>query len=235
MRRTYIRNYKWYNENMTLVFSKNNKPDTRMIEYDQAVVRLGLEKAAAHAELDRVRAEASEIGERKAILLNEIAEAEKKLSVIKQEVVDVVNAGKEDIAAMSAAQQETGTATDEKTKKLVQLEEYLVSLQDKVSATQKNFNTIGERVNEARKVFDTVNSELSISRGMKMNVEADIVALQELKSELKESVAALEKAMAYLAEKEQFLNRKEADLIKYEKRVEKMREDAGSKNKMSFK
>lgn len=222
---------------MSLIFfkNKNNKPDNRMIEYDQAVVRLGLEKAGAQAELERVCVEASEIGARKAILLNEIAEAGKKLSLIRQEVMDAVNAGRRDIAAVSSAGQEADQAVGVKTKKLVQLEEYLISLQDRVSSTQKNFNTIAERVNEARKVLDTVNSELNISRGAKRAVEADIVALQELKSELKESVAASEKAMAYLAEKEQFLNRKEADLIKYEKRVEKMREDAGNKVKMIFK
>lgn len=206
-----------------------------MIEYDQSVVRLGLEKAKAQQELDRVCSEAAEIGERKAAILNEIADAEKKLSIIRQEVLDTVNAGRKDIAAVSSARQAADQAADVKTKKLVQLEEYLISLQDKVSATQKNLNTIEERVNETRKVLDTVNSELSILCEAKRAVDADIVALQELRSELKESVAASEKMMAYLAEKEQFLNRKEADLIKYEKRVEKMREDAGNKNKMSFK
>lgn len=206
-----------------------------MIEYDQAVVRLGLEKAKAWAEIESVRAEAAEIGKRKATLLSEIVDAGKKLSVIRQEIVDIVNEARKNATEFLRAQQETGQATGEKKKKLVQLEEYLVSLQDKVSATQKSFNTVVERVNEARKVFDIVNSELNISRGEKRAVEADIIALQELKSELKEAVAASEKMMTYLAEKEQFLNRKEADLIKYEKRVEKMREDAGNKNKMSFK
>lgn len=206
-----------------------------MIEYDQAIVRLGLEKAKARAELDRVLAEVAEIGERKAALLNEIMEAEKKLPVIRKEVADAVSEGKKEITELSRAQRERGQDADEKTKKMVQLEEYLVSLQDKIGATQKNLNIVEERVNGARKALDAVNSELSISRGAKQAVEADIVALQELRSELKELIAASEGKMAYLAEKEQSLNRKEADLIKYEKRVEKMREDAGNKNKMIFK
>lgn len=220
---------------MSLTFFKNNKPDNRMIEYNQSVVRLGLEKAKAQVKLESARAEAAEIGERKATILKEIVESEKRLSLIRQEVIDAVNAGKKDIAAVSSARQEADQATGEKTRKMVQLEEYLVSLQDKISATQKNFNTIAERVNEVRKALDTVNGELNISRGLKQTVEADIVALQELRSELKEAIAASEKMMTYLAEKEQFLNRKEADLIKYEKRVEKMREDAGNKYKMIFK
>ena len=40
---------------MSLTFFKNKKPDTRMIEYDQAVIRLGLEKAALENEIESKR------------------------------------------------------------------------------------------------------------------------------------------------------------------------------------
>lgn len=206
-----------------------------MIEYDQAVVRLGLEKANVQVELDRLRVEATEIGERKAMLLNEIADTEKKLLVIRQEIMDAVNAGKGNIAELSRAQQEAGQATTEKTKKLVQLEEYIISSQEKVRAQEELFVSIGEKVGEAKRILDGVRSEQDVVLKEKRSVEMDIVALQEVRNELKELVAASEEKMAYLAEKEQFLNRKEADLIKYEKRVEKMREDTGNKNKMTFK
>lgn len=42
---------------MSLIFFKNNKPDNRMIEYDQAVVRLGLEKAELEREVEKKRKE----------------------------------------------------------------------------------------------------------------------------------------------------------------------------------
>ena len=42
---------------MTLVFTKQGKPDTRMIEYDQAVVRLGLEKADMEKQVEIIKRE----------------------------------------------------------------------------------------------------------------------------------------------------------------------------------
>ena len=40
---------------MGLTFFKNNKPDTRMIEYDQAIIRLGLEKVEIEKEVEWAR------------------------------------------------------------------------------------------------------------------------------------------------------------------------------------
>ena len=42
---------------MSLTFFKNKKPDTRMIEYDQAVIRLGLEKSALEGDVDEKKRE----------------------------------------------------------------------------------------------------------------------------------------------------------------------------------
>ena len=220
---------------MSLLFFKNNKQDNRMVEYDQAVVRLGLEKARVWAELDRARAEVAETGERKATLLNEIVGAEKKLQTIRQEIIDIINTGKEEINKLSRTQQETGETTNEKTKKLVQLEEYIVSLNSKANIQQETLYFIEDKVRKEREVLGEAKSELNSVLAEKHTIEADIISLQELKTDLKESVALAEKTLEYLAEKEQFLNRKEADLIKYEKRVEKMREDTGNKNTMKFK
>lgn len=220
---------------MTLIPSKNGKADTRMIEFYQSVNRLGLDKAAAQAELDRMHSDIAEVGTRRAVLLNDIEDAEKRLQIIRQEIMDAVNAGRKDIAAVSSTRQEADKATGEKKKKLVQLEGYIVSLNSKVNVQQEALFSIEDKVKKEREILSETKGGIHDALAEKRLLEADIVALQELKSELKEAVAASEKMMTYLAEKEQFLNRKEADLIKYEKRVEKMREDAGNKIKMKFK
>ena len=46
---------------MTLKFFKQGKPDTRMIEYDQAVVRLGLEKAKVEGEVEQKKNDLKQI------------------------------------------------------------------------------------------------------------------------------------------------------------------------------
>jgi len=68
----------------------------------------------------------------------------------------------------------------------------------------------------------------------KQIIEAEIVSLLEIKEGSSEKIEASEKVLAYISLKEQFLNRKEADLIKYENRVEKMRKDIGNNNQMKF-
>ena len=46
---------------MTLIPLQNKKPDTRMIEYDQAVVRLGMEKVRLESEVEKGRKNLKEI------------------------------------------------------------------------------------------------------------------------------------------------------------------------------
>src|SRR3990167_3314664 len=42
-------------KNMTLIFFKQGKPDTRMIEYEQSIVRLGLEKADMEGQVEIIK------------------------------------------------------------------------------------------------------------------------------------------------------------------------------------
>lgn len=206
-----------------------------MAEYDQAIIRLGLEKAKLNAELDTLRSEANEIGARKATLLDDIVNTEKKLSVIRQEIKGFIDAGEKKIVELSRSRQKTGQKTEEKKKILAELEGYLISFNNKLNTQQSTLFSIKDELSKKRKLLSEANNEFNTILIEKRSVEADIISLQELKKELKEAIESNEKKLEYLADKEQFLNRKEADLIKYEKRVEKMREDAGNKNKMSFK
>lgn len=109
---------------MSLTFFKNNKPDNRMVEYDQAIVRLGLEKAQFESEVkqkkdalkqintayDLVRSvflrnyeklteeEKKEVGEKTSILFDynkRIAEEKKKLGGLVLKQKNVVDSIKD--------------------------------------------------------------------------------------------------------------------------------------------
>lgn len=220
---------------MTLKFFKNNKSDNRMIEYDRSIVRLGLEKSAAQAELERLLLEVDVTSSRYAALLNEITVAEKRLGIIQQEVIEAVRVSIEKVAGLSRAQNKSGQALNDKTKELKQLKDYLTSLQAKIVIESDTLNVVNQRVQDMRDLLKAEKQELNKLIIDKQSIEKDIISLQEVKQELRGVIAASEERVSYLSEKEQFLNRKETDLIKYEKRVEKLREDTGNKNRMIFK
>src|SRR3990167_559973 len=113
---------------MTLIPSKNNKPDTRMIEYDQAVVRLGLEKAREQAKLEQIRSEVAEIGLRSADILDEIKKSELKLMTIRREISDAVERETEYIKSFSLDSQKADGLLKDKKENLLQLEIYTLSL-----------------------------------------------------------------------------------------------------------
>src|SRR3990167_2893174 len=105
-------------KNMTLIFFKQGKPDTRMIEYEQSIVRLGLEKAKAEGDLDRVKKEVAEIGGRYAIIIKDIDEAQENLEKIKTEISDTINKGLKEVGDISKNRQESGEKKSEEKKEL---------------------------------------------------------------------------------------------------------------------
>lgn len=221
--------------NMTLSFFKNNKSDNRMVEYDQAIARLAVERVEAEQSLSRVRGDIAEIGSRHAVLLNEIKEAEEKLNIFQQEIVNVTKRGVEKAHNLSLEQQESEKTINKKTEELVHLEEDITSLKEKIEVAKKTLDSFMERVSEVRKLLDGKKEELDIQAREKRKIEGVIDSLKELKKGIVDIVTSSEKSRDYLAEKEQFLNRKEADLLKYEDRLTKQREEAGNNNRMQFK
>ena len=73
---------------MTLVFTRQGKPDMRMIEYDQAVVRLGLEKADVEKEIDRKNRELKQLGIAHELIRYAIKNDYSKLTKEKQKEID---------------------------------------------------------------------------------------------------------------------------------------------------
>ena len=154
---------------------------------------------------------------------------------IRRGISDAVERETEYIKSFSLDSQKADGLLKDKKENLLQLEIYTLSLREEIDYLKKTHSIVVERMNEAGKFLNRIKSEISSAESEKNFIEQDIISLKELKKEISCAISAHEKKLSDMAEKEQFLNRKEADLIKYEKRVEKMREDAGNKNKMKFK
>ena len=105
---------------------------------------------------------------------------------------------------------------------------------EKVDIIEKSFVSLSERVDKKKRELDNIKKDISERSIEKKKLEEEIVSMQIFLKELSEAVATNEKVLAYNTDKEQFLNRKEADLIKYEQRVEKQREEINNDNKMKF-
>jgi len=219
---------------MTLIFGQNVKKDTRMIEYDQAIVRLGLEKAMAQTNLDRVHLETVELGELQAKLLDDIEKSETRLRDIRAEIEEAISIGCSNMAVVSQVQQDLDREGKEKSKKFSELENYLTSLLEKISVSSETFTMVATRVNEVRKTLYRVKSELTVMEEEKKLVEQDIISLHEVKKELADSVAASQGLLDEASKRQQYLNRREIDLQKYEKRVEDMRKEAGITSEMKL-
>ena len=76
---------------MTLIFDKNGKRDTRLQDYEQAVVRAGLVKAEAEREAGRVKQELKEIHLLREKVFAEIEEKKKEVDAFDLRRVQIQN------------------------------------------------------------------------------------------------------------------------------------------------
>jgi chromosome segregation ATPase len=219
---------------MSLVVTRQGKPDTRMIEYDQAVVRLGIEKAEAENDLAKIRYETAEIGTQKAKFFDEIAVAKKELEIVKNQITDAAVKGTEKMSQLLRENQKLESRITEKTESVQFLNDSLCELEDNIALVRASFESVSERLNDVKKKVNEANIELDNILLKKHQLERDIFELEGKKKEFQEFVDASENFLSYFSEKEQFLNRKEADLLKYEKQLEKKRKDIGNNNEMKF-
>ena len=153
---------------------------------------------------------------------------------IRNEISNTINKGLKEVGDISKNRQESGEKKSEKEKELESLENYLSSFKSEIEITEATFKSVSETVENKRTELGRIKDELSEKIFEKQIIEAEIVSLLEIKEGSSEKIEASEKVLAYISLKEQFLNRKEADLIKYENRVEKMRKDIGNNNQMKF-
>ena len=114
---------------MTLIYDKNSKMDNRKVEYEQSIVRLGLEKAATQREADRARQEIKDLGARKIQVMKDIKNLEddlvadrKKLQEVGLEVFEMIKNAEANVSKIREKEKEVVNSTGNKKFELKKLE-----------------------------------------------------------------------------------------------------------------
>ena len=157
---------------MTLIFFKNNKPDTRMIEYDQAVVRLGLEKAELEAEVERKRREVKQMSVSLSLVRAAFLAEQKNLT--------------------EKQQKEVG----ERSSALEDYEERVAEEKQKLDNVIANTRELLSQLKEKEKEIAVLNNLKNQVKQDKEETEKSITALREEKkdAEQQKSIAAAERS-----------------------------------------
>ncbi|MCR4307831.1 MAG: hypothetical protein NUV80_04660 [Candidatus Berkelbacteria bacterium] len=221
---------------MTLKFPTNkNKPDNRMVEYNQEIVRLGRERALTQQELDRKKLEVDEVEKKRDLVLREITEAETKLASINLEVDTAIKKAGEDISSINSKKKQAEGVVFEKKTKLENIEKHLSDLMEKISKSTDDLNTLHKKIDDAYTLYVKGKDEVSQLAKEKLALQHEVEDLCQLKADLISGNVERENVLQYIEEKEKFLNRKEHDLRVYENRVKKIREEVGIITPMIFK
>jgi len=221
---------------MTLILFNNNKqPDTRMAEYDQAIVRLGLEKANLEKLVDSERKELAEVGSLKAEVERGIKTKKKELAVIENDIAEAVTRGHKTTKSIGDKIQDSDLKSKKKKTELAGLEKYLKGCEETIAEKTDTIKLLEGKINELRSVILAGKEELLETNKTMVQMQEVISKLSLQEKELRQNVSVMEDFAKALQDKEQFLNRKEYDLGQYEKRVEKSRQETGNNNKMIFK
>ena len=220
---------------MTIVVTKNNKPDTRMFDYEQAVARLGKEANKLQGVVDIGRQELADIGKIKAETEETIKLKKKELATIESEILTTITNGTKVVSDVNKKTQDSDIDAKKKKIELESLEQYLKGCMETIEqktivivSLESKLTNLLDEVSLAKKELATVSSAVSDKQEL-----LEVLLVQE--SDTRQKIQGLEEFLKSQAEKEQFLNRKEADLEKYEKRVEKSRKDLGNNKEMKFK
>lgn len=221
---------------MTLIpFTNNKKPDMRMSEYDQAIVRLGLEKANLEKLVDSERKELAEIGRLKASAEKDIVNKKKELGKIESDISAAVESGVKKVAASSEKTQDSDLKAKEKKTVLAGLEKYLKDCEKTIAAKQATIKSLEDKIGELRDIISVSKKELQENNEAVVTAQKMLSDLFLKAKALRQEIAGMEEFAKTLQDKEQFLNRKEYDLNQYEERIKKSRKEMGNINEMKFK
>jgi len=166
---------------MTLIYDKNSKMDNRKVEYEQSIVRLGLEKAATQREADRARQEIKDLGARKIQVMKDIKNLEddlvadrKKLQEVGLEVFEMIKNAEANVSKIREKEKEVVNSTGNKKFELKKLEEYLASLTEQIhernllNSQTSGFVNYGVGGRITKRIFKQIyfcNSEVLLSNG----------------------------------------------------------------------
>lgn len=230
-----------------------------MVDYDRAVVKLGEEKANLERVVNRIKNEITDLNNARdrasQQMMDRRAEVDQlyiKLDELRKEIADAVRVGSEKTSSLREQEEKSQGILGEKKLELKKLEEYFLSLGEKINDKNKELSDLQEKIKITREELVRVQTELSqAKRDLKdvlmrieqlRKIESELSDVEErvtlLKEENKEGLAGLSVLDAErlrLQEKREFLERKEADLNIYENRLKKHCAKVGYDVKMIFK
>ena len=184
---------------MTLRYDKNSIMDNRKIEYEQSIVRLGLEKAAFEKEAGKIRQEIDELCDRRVevkesieTLVVEASRAQKVLEDVQAEIAGAVHAGGEKVAALREKENEREESAGSKKLELQKLEEYLSSLTDQIESKTKKRAEFEESARQAPDELAGVRSELNLVKRDLEEVSSEVKVLYQLKLEVTSQLTTID-------------------------------------------
>lgn len=184
---------------MTLRFDKNSIMDNRKVEYEQSIVRLGLEKAAFEKEVGKIRQEIDELCDRRVEVKKdteqrsiEFEAAKKALTDVQAEIAQAVHAGGEKVAALRTEEAKKEESTGNKKLELQKLEEYLASLTEQIDTKIKKRAEFEESARQAHDELVRVRSELNTAKRELEEVSGEVKALYQLKLEVTSKLTTID-------------------------------------------
>lgn len=216
---------------MSLIFDGSDK---RLVQYNQDLIQLGLKKAAAQADLGRVLREVDDASQRLSLIQKDVVDKKEDLSLVKKQITSIQEEGIRYFNDTSADHQKLDEITLGKKTEISELEQNMASIKGKIKKEEGSLSTISQQKEKLGKDILSLRQDLDKITNDKYLEELAVVSLKDLGKELRSKNKDIEEVLYYLQEKEKFLNRKEADLLKYENRVAKMRQESGNIIEMKF-
>lgn len=185
---------------MTLIFSsKTQHPDTRMIEYDQTVVRLGLEKAVLEKEVGYFRQELKEIGNHYSAVLLNLEDKKKEIELlntqcneIRKEISEAILKGSKDAAGLREQNKKSDEVVGKKKSELEKLNLYLISLGKEIETKIIKIAELQNAAMIAREELAKVRNELSQPKREIERLHDDLQSIYKLKIEVVRKLNAAE-------------------------------------------
>jgi len=151
---------------MTLRFFNNQgKPDTRKIEYDQAIVQAGLEKAQLEAEVERKR--------------NEL----KNLNIACDPVRNVFRQNQEKL------EKEQGVAVQNKVDELKAFDDNITAKRSELALLETKRNVLEKHIEEKNQDLSSLSVAVSEANDKKLKVESEVSAAEEERSNRRRRIA----------------------------------------------
>ena len=134
-------------------FNKNSSVDNRQVEYEQSLVKLGLEVADATRELGRIRGQVqttqllrdevqTEIEEKR----KEVEDLKVSLADIQEEIAQAIRSGGVKVAELKEILEEKDGKVSEKEEDLDKLQDYLGSLDHQIQDKLRKIGEFSERI-----------------------------------------------------------------------------------------